>query len=154
MKHRLPPLPHGIEEAIPVLERAFQQIETGEALERPRLDMYMPCALDSGYYRWGTSEGTSNGIFAIRMKSDVITWPSRQGARTEEKYCVKPGTWCGLVMLFDCANGEPLGFINDGEISRIRVGSAGDWQNVVDLFRARRHVGPTTREQPPPAKVS
>ncbi len=113
-----------VKEAIPVLERAFQETETGEALDRPRLDMYMPCERDSGYYRWGTSEGTSGGVFAIRMKSDIITWPERDGARREEKYCVEPGTWCGLVMLFDCRNGEPLGFVNDGEISRIRVGAA------------------------------
>jgi alanine dehydrogenase len=113
-----------IKEAIPVLERAFQKIETGEALDRPRLDTYAPCELEDGYYRWGTSEGTTEGILAIRMKSDVISWPSQRGARTEEKYCVKPGTWCGIVMLFDCANGEPLGFINDGEISRLRVGAA------------------------------
>jgi alanine dehydrogenase len=113
-----------IKESIPVLERAFQQVETGESLERPRLDMYMPCELDTGYYRWGTSEGTHDGLFAIRMKSDIISWPSERGARTEEKYCVKPGTWCGVVMLFRCANGEPLGFINDGEISRLRVGAA------------------------------
>lgn len=113
-----------IKEAIPVLERAFQRTETGESIDRPRLDMYVPCELESGYYRWGTSEGTNEGIFAIRMKSDIISWPSRRGARTEEKYCVKPGTWCGVVMLFSCANGEPLGFINDGEISRLRVGAA------------------------------
>jgi alanine dehydrogenase len=113
-----------IKEAIPVLENAFQRVETGEAIDRPRLDMYMPCELDSGYYRWGTSEGTNDGVFAIRMKSDIISWPSHEGRRTENKYCVKPGTWCGVVMLFNCANGEPLGFINDGEISRIRVGAA------------------------------
>jgi len=113
-----------VKDAIPVLERAFQDTETGEAIDRPRLDMYMPCEPPAGYYRWGTSEGTSDGIFAIRMKSDIISWPERNGARTEEKYCVKPGTWCGIVMLFNCANGEPLGFVNDGEISRIRVGAA------------------------------
>lgn len=113
-----------IRESIPVLEKAFQQTETGESLERPRLDMYAPCELPDGYYRWGSSEGTTDGIFAIRIKSDVISWPLHHGARTEEKYCVAPGTWCGLVMLFNCANGEPLGFINDGEISRLRVGAA------------------------------
>src|ERR1700733_14004995 len=103
-----------IKEAIPVLERAFQLVETGESMDRPRLDMYIPCELDSGYYRWGTSEGTHDGLFAIRMKSDIISWPTHRGARTEEKYCVKPGIWCGVVMLFRCSNGEPLGFINDG----------------------------------------
>lgn len=112
-------------ECIDVLERAFRQLDTGEAMERPRIDMYIPCELENGYLRWGTSEGTNDGIFAIRMKSDVISWPeSHNGARTEEKYCVQPGTWCGLVMLFNTRNGEPLGFINDGEISRLRVGAS------------------------------
>jgi alanine dehydrogenase len=111
-------------ESIPVLEAAFRQVETGEAMERPRIDMYMPCEQEAGYYRWGSSEGTNDGVFAIRMKSDIITWPQGGRGRTEEKYCVKPGTWCGFVMLFSCSNGEPLGFINDGEISRIRVGAA------------------------------
>jgi alanine dehydrogenase len=110
-----------VKEALPVLESAFRQVETGAAMERPRIDMYMPCEQKAGYYRWGSSEGTNDGVFAIRMKSDIITWPE---GRTEEKYCVKPGTWCGFIMLFSCANGEPLGFVNDGEISRIRVGAA------------------------------
>jgi alanine dehydrogenase len=114
-----------VKECIPVLEKAFRQIETGEAMERPRIDMYMPCERKDGYLRWGTSEGTNDGIFAIRMKSDIIRWPQgKSGARTEEKYCVAPGTWCGLVMLFSTHNGEPLGFINDGEISRFRVGAS------------------------------
>jgi alanine dehydrogenase len=113
-----------VKESIPVLEGAFRQIETGQAMERPRIDMYMPCEQPDGYYRWGSSEGTNDGLFAIRMKSDIITWPKGQGGGTEEKYCVKPGTWCGFVMIFNCANGEPIGFVNDGEISRIRVGAA------------------------------
>src|SRR5580698_1193719 len=57
-----------VKESIPVLESAFKQVETGEALERPRIDMYMPCEQDAGYYRWGSSEGTNDGVFAIRMK--------------------------------------------------------------------------------------
>ena len=112
-----------MKECIEAQETAFRQLETGESMHRPRIDMYIPCERDDGYYRWGTMEGTNDGIFAIRMKSDVITWPRDQnGVWTEEKYCIRPGTWCGLVMLFSSKNGEPLGFINDGEISRYRVG--------------------------------
>ena len=37
--------------------------------------MYMPCDRSDGYYRWGTMEGANDGYFAIRMKSDIITWP-------------------------------------------------------------------------------
>jgi alanine dehydrogenase len=111
-------------DCIDALDRTFQEFETGEAMHRPRIDMYMPCERPDGYYRWGTVEGTTGGIFALRMKSDIITWPEKNGIRTEEKYCVRPGTWCGLIMLFNTQNGEPLGFINDGEISRYRVGAA------------------------------
>lgn len=114
-----------MKECIEVQEQAFRQVETGESMHRPRLDMYIPCERDDGYYRWGTMEGTNDGIFAIRMKSDIITWPRDQnGVWTEDKYCVKPGTWCGLVMLFSSQNGEPLGFINDGEVSRYRMGGS------------------------------
>jgi hypothetical protein len=62
-------------ECIDAQEHAFRQIPTGGAIHRPRLDMYIPCEREDGYYRWGTMEGANDGIFAIRMKSDVMTWP-------------------------------------------------------------------------------
>src|SRR5437867_6162201 len=66
-------------------------------------------------------EGASRkiGVFAIRMKSDIVYWPNGE---TEEKYCMQPGTWCGLVMVFSVRNGEPLAIINDGLIQHMRVG--------------------------------
>jgi ornithine cyclodeaminase/alanine dehydrogenase-like protein (mu-crystallin family) len=81
----------------------------------------MPCDRPDGYYRWGTMEGASRkiGVFAIRMKSDIVYWP---GGETEEKYCMQPGTWCGLVMVFSVRNGEPLAMINDGLLQHMRVG--------------------------------
>ena len=57
-------------DCIDALEGAFRQISSGRAIHRPRLDMYVPCELEDGYYRWGTMEGANDGIFAIRMKSD------------------------------------------------------------------------------------
>ena len=96
-------------ECMDAMEEAFRQIPSGRAIHRPRLDMYVPCEREDGYYRWGTMEGANDGIFAIRMKSDVITWPrDASGARRENKYCVRPGLYCGLIMLFSTGNGEPL----------------------------------------------
>src|SRR3990170_2212994 len=113
-------------ESIDALEHAFRQLPSGGAIHRPRLDMYVPCERDDGYYRWGTMEGANDGIFAIRMKSDVITWPKdASGAWRENKYCVRPGLFCGLIMLFSTDNGEPLGFINDGLLQHMRVGAGG-----------------------------
>lgn len=110
-------------DCIAAQESAFGQMLTGAAAHRPRMDMYIPCERDDGYYRWGTMEGANDGIFAIRMKSDVMTWPRDQaGNWTEDKYCIEPGTYCGLVMLFSSQNGEPLAFINDGHIQHMRVG--------------------------------
>ena len=110
-------------ECIDAQEEAFGQIPRGGAIHRPRLDMYVPCERDDGYYRWGTMEGANDGILAIRMKSDVITWPQVQGGGwRENKYCVEPGTYCGLILLMSTRNGEPLAFINDGVLQHMRVG--------------------------------
>ncbi len=114
-----------MKECIEVQEAAFKALEDGKAIHRPRIDMYMPTERTDGYYRWGTMEGWYDGIFAIRMKSDIITWPrSRDGETwTEEKYCMEPGTFCGLIMLFSSRNGEPLAIINDGVLQHMRVGA-------------------------------
>ncbi len=113
-----------MEDCIRVQEAAFRKLATGEAMHRPRIDMYMPCERDDGYYRWGSMEGASDGFFAIRMKSDIITWPrDADGNWTEEKYCREPGTYCGLIFLFSTKNAEPLAFINDGNLQHMRVGA-------------------------------
>ena len=60
------------------------------------------------------------------MKSDIMTWPmADNGGWTEDKYCIEPGTYCGLIMLFSTMNGEPLAFINDGILQHMRVGGGG-----------------------------
>ena len=102
--------------------------------------MYFPCERDDGYFRWGTMEGANDGYFAIRMKSDIITWPKDEnGNWTEEKYCREPGTYCGLIFLLSTRNGEPLAFINDGVLQHMRVGG-GAGIGVKYLAREDSHV--------------
>lgn len=111
-------------DCIRVQEQAFRQLPSGRAIHRPRIDLYYPCDLEDGYYRWGTMEGASNGYFAIRMKSDIVSWPqAADGSWTEKKWCREPGTYCGLVFLCSTRNGEPLAFINDGALQHMRVGA-------------------------------
>jgi alanine dehydrogenase len=129
-----------MDDCIRVQEEAFRQLATGGAIHRPRIDMYFPCEREDGYFRWGTMEGANDGYFAIRMKSDVITWPTdRNGNRTEEKYCREPGTYCGLIFLVSTRNGEPLAFINDGVLQQFRVGG-GAGIGVKYLAREDSHV--------------
>jgi len=129
-----------MDDCIRVQEDAFRKLPGGGAMHRPRIDMYFPCERPDGYFRWGTMEGANDGYFAIRMKSDIMTWPKgADGNWTEEKYCREPGTYCGLIFLVSTRNGEPLAFINDGVLQHMRVGG-GAGIGVKYLARDDSHV--------------
>ncbi len=106
---------------IEALEVGYRDLARGDAVHRPRIDVWAPCGDSDRYFRWGSMEGVcrSFGVFATRMKSDVVSWPE---GRNEQKYCVRPGTYCGFIMLFAISNGEPLAVINDGVLQHMRVG--------------------------------
>jgi alanine dehydrogenase len=112
-------------EAIVALEGAYRDLANGDAICRPRIDMRFPTGESSKVYQWGTMEGGSSasGYFAIRAKSDILEETGYGGTRTQEKYCVSPGTFCGFVLLFSVRNGEPLALINDGVLQHMRVGA-------------------------------
>lgn len=112
-------------DVVAVLERAYQDLAAGEAVCRPRIDMRFPTGQDDQIYQWGTMEGGSaaSGYYAIRMKSDVLSEVEYGGTRTQEKYCVEPGTFCGLVFLLSTRTGEPLAILNDGVLQHMRVGA-------------------------------
>src|SRR5262249_54325688 len=56
---------------------------------------------------------------------DVIYETEYNGAVTQEKYCMRPGLFCGLILLTSIENGEPLAFLNDGHLQHMRVGGDG-----------------------------
>ena len=127
-------------DCIRVQEEAFRKLPTGGAMHRPRIDMYMPCDRPDGYFRWGSMEGANDGYFAIRMKSDIMTWPrDAAGNWTEDKHCREPGTYCGLIFLVSTRNAEPLAFINDGVLQHFRVGG-GAGIGVKHLSREDTHT--------------
>ena len=73
-------------------------------------------------YQWGSMEGGSTGgYFAIRIKSDIVYEHERDGIRTQEKYCSRPGLYCGLVLLTRIEDGEPVAIIHDGWLQHLRV---------------------------------
>src|SRR5574341_2338607 len=103
------------------LETGYRDLIDERAVYRGRYDLFVPNDDPNLMYRWGTMEGASRSFesFAIRMKSDMLEWPE---GKTVEKYCIEPGTFCGVVMVFSTRNGEPLAIINDGIIQHMRVG--------------------------------
>ena len=65
--------------------------------------------------------GSTGGYFAIRIKSDIVFERETNGVRTQEKYCSRPGRYCGLVLLTRVEDGEPLAIIHDGVLQHLRV---------------------------------
>ena len=115
-----------MEMTIEALEESYLALARREAVCRPRIDMRIPTRDPAKNYQWGTMEGGSTrGYFAIRMKSDIIYEEQRDGVITQEKYCTRPGLYCGLIFLTSTETGEPLAFINDGHLQHMRVGGDG-----------------------------
>ncbi len=115
-----------IEATMDALEQSYRQIAIGEAVCRPRIDIRIPTSDPTKTYQFGSMEGGSTeGYFAVRMKSDVIYETTYDGAITREKYCTRPGLFCGLIFLTSIETGEPLAFINDGVLQHMRVAADG-----------------------------
>jgi ornithine cyclodeaminase/alanine dehydrogenase-like protein (mu-crystallin family) len=115
-----------MKDTIDALEESYRQLAAKDAVCRPRIDIRIPTSDPSRNYQWGTMEGGStSGYFAIRMKSDIVYETSYGGATTQEKYCLRPGLFCGLILLTSIETGEPLAFINDGLLQHMRVGGDG-----------------------------
>jgi len=115
-----------MEDTIDALEEAYLQLAAKEAVCRPRIDIRIPTSDPARNYQWGTMEGGSTaGYFAIRMKSDIVYEKKYNGVVTQEKYCMRPGLYCGLILLTSVENAEPLAFINDGYLQHMRVGADG-----------------------------
>jgi ornithine cyclodeaminase/alanine dehydrogenase-like protein (mu-crystallin family) len=112
-------------DVVRVLEQTYRDLAAGQAVCRPRIDLRIPTGEENRIYQWGSMEGGSaaSGYYAIRMKSDVLTEVEYGGTRTQEKYCVEPGTYCGLVFLLSARTGEPLAILNDGVLQHMRVGA-------------------------------
>jgi alanine dehydrogenase len=104
------------------LETSYRDLARGEAVCRPRIDIRIPTTDPERVYQWGTMEGGSTGgYFAIRIKSDIVYEREKDGVRTQEKYCSRPGRYCGLVLLTRVEDGEPLAIIHDGWLQHMRV---------------------------------
>jgi ornithine cyclodeaminase/alanine dehydrogenase-like protein (mu-crystallin family) len=109
---------------IDALEKAYRDLASTDSVCKPRTDIQIPTPDPKKMYQWSSVEGGStSGYFAIRMKSDIIYEQEYNGAITQEKYCIKPGVFCGLVLLTNSHTGEPLAIMNDGLMQLMRVGA-------------------------------
>jgi alanine dehydrogenase len=106
-------------DTIAALEASYAALVDGAAVCRPRIDVELQAGHPDQLYRWGTMEGGGPGYFAVRMKSDIAYWQHKDGYASREKYCIRPGRFCGLIFLFSTENGAPLAILNDGVIQKM-----------------------------------
>ena len=113
-------LPMG--ECISILERGFCDLGAGEALDTGRTDVYTATSRLGLFHRSSILRGTNRraGIHSVRILSDMVNW-TEEG--TEEKHCIQPGLFCGLIFLLKTENGEPLAILNDGYLQHLTVGA-------------------------------
>jgi alanine dehydrogenase len=114
-------------ECIAVLEEAYTELAEGRGVSRTRSDSFAHTAREDALYSLKSMDGIvpKLGVGAVRINSDIVTWPKKGNNVRREKVPAAPGNrYVGLVLLFSTANGEPLAIFPDGVMQRMRVGAA------------------------------
>jgi ornithine cyclodeaminase/alanine dehydrogenase-like protein (mu-crystallin family) len=113
-------------ECIEVLEQAYVELAEGRGVNRTRSDCITPTADPEAIYGLKSMDGVipKLGIGAIRINSDIVTFPKRGNTVVRKKIPAAEGRYVGLVLLFSTENGAPLAIMPDGVMQRMRVGAA------------------------------
>lgn len=116
-----------MKDCIEALDVLYHEIGKGEAVAFSRQDLHVPLArpteeLAAHYLKTMGGASPAFRAIALRMSSDVCTWPLVGGLRRRVKLPVADGKWLGLILLFGSETGELLAILQDGYLSRFRVG--------------------------------
>ena len=114
-------------ELIDVLEVSYRELAEGRGGNRLRSDIVTPTPLrEDGLYALKSMDGVipKLGVGAIRINSDILTFPQVGNQMRRVKVPAAPGKrYVGLVLLFSTHTGEPLAIMPDGVMQRARVGA-------------------------------
>ena len=115
------------EDAIAATEAIYRELAEGQAINRARSQTYMPVESKQhpGFrYRFKSQEGSgvSSGVWALRITSDMAGFSYTAGVKRRRILPVATGNrYCGMVILFDIEKIEPVAFMPDGVIQKLRV---------------------------------
>ena len=116
-----------MQDCLDVLEDAYRELAHGRGVSRTRSDSFSPTSRPDALYSLKSMDGIvpKLGVGAVRINSDIITWPKEGGNERRVKVPAAPNArYTGLVLLFSTDNGEPLAIFPDGVVQRMRVGAA------------------------------
>lgn len=114
-------------DCIAVLEEAYEELAQQRGVNRRRSDTITPTTREDALYSLKSMDGVvpKLGVGAVRINSDIITWPKVGNNFRRVKVPAAPNQrYTGLVLLFSSETGEPLAIFPDGVMQRIRVGAA------------------------------
>ncbi len=116
-----------MKDCMAALEVAYKELSEGVAVNRPRSDIHTNTPTPQQTFRFKSMEGVvpGLGVTALRVNSDIVSWPIVAGKQRQIKVMAGPGeTQCAFIMLFKNDTGELLAIIHDSYVQRMRVGAA------------------------------
>jgi ornithine cyclodeaminase/alanine dehydrogenase-like protein (mu-crystallin family) len=120
-------------------DEAYRDFGGGTGVCPPRIDVQSGAGEAGRHFQLGLAAGIGARYAALRIKADVVFEEMRDGRRRKNKFCGRPGQYCGLVLLFERASGAPLALMHDGVMQKMRVG-ADSALGARYLARADAHV--------------
>ncbi len=113
-----------IEDCIAAMDDGYRELGQSRGASGVRSEILSPTTRDDGLYSLLTMSGVApkSGIGAVRINSDILTWPRTSQGIKRVKVPAAPGArYVGLVLLFSVETGEPLAIYPDGVVQRLRV---------------------------------
>jgi alanine dehydrogenase len=111
---------------IAAMEDAFRASAEGRTGVAGRCEILTPTNRADAMYSLVNMNGVipDLGIAAVRINSDILTWPaSAQGVKRVKLPAAPNDRYVGLVLLFSTVTGEPLAIYPDGVVQRLRTGA-------------------------------
>lgn len=112
--------------ALEATEIAYKDLGEARGVNGSRSEILTPTNRDDALYSLLTMDGVIPRfkIGAVRINSDILTWPSSPDGLKRVKVPAAPNQrYVGLVLLFSTETGEPLAIYPDGYVQRMRVGA-------------------------------
>jgi ornithine cyclodeaminase/alanine dehydrogenase-like protein (mu-crystallin family) len=113
-------------DCLAAMEIAYRDLGTMQGGNGVRSEILTPTVRNDALHSLLTMSGVVPrfGIGAVRINSDILTWPISAAGRRRVKVPAAPNErYVGLVLLFDTHTGAPLAIYPDGVVQRMRAGA-------------------------------
>ncbi len=130
-----------MKDCMEALEDAYRENARGLTVNHRRTHLHMTVSKRDQLYRFKTMPGGIEklGILAIRLNSDMMTWPMVDGKRRQVKVAAAPGhRFVGQILLYSSEDSRLLAILSEGAIQLYRVGGTG---GISTKYMARKDAG-------------